>query len=46
MSNGKVMKIHLIAGLIKEKLYKISQYFPKPCNCFGRNVKVELDLPN
>ena len=35
-----------IAGLMKKTLYKMSQYFPKPHNCFGRNVKVELDLPN
>ena len=30
MSNGKVMIIHLIVGLIKKTLYKMSQYFPKP----------------
>ena len=30
MSNGKVMIIHLIAGKIKKKLHKMSQYFPEP----------------
>ena len=30
MSNGKVMIIHLIVGLIRKTLYKMSQYFPKP----------------
>ena len=29
MSNGKVMKIHLIAGLTKKSWYKMSQCFPK-----------------
>ena len=28
MSNGKVMIILLIVGLIKKALYKTSQYFP------------------
>ena len=28
MLNGKVMAIHLIVGLIKKALYKMSQYFP------------------
>ena len=27
-------------------LYKMSQYFAKPCEPFGRNTKVELDLSN
>ena len=32
-SNGKVMKTHLIVGLMKKiLLYKMS-YFPKPYNC-------------
>ena len=26
----KGFQIHLIAGLIKEMLYKMNQYFPKP----------------
>ena len=46
MSNGKAKIILLIAGFIKKTLRKIGQYFPKPYNCFGENVKVELDLSN
>ena len=46
MLNGRVMMIGLIVGLIKRTLYKMIQYFSKPCNRFGRNVKVELDLSN
>ena len=30
VSNGKVMIIHQIVGLIKKTLYKMSQYLPKP----------------
>ena len=30
MSNGKVIRVHLIFGLTKKTLYKMSQYFPKP----------------
>ena len=44
--NGKVIIIHLIAGLIKKILHNMSQYFPKPYNRFGGNVKAELDLSN
>ena len=44
MLNGKTMTILLIVGLIKTKLYKMSQYFPKPHKVFGETVKVELDL--
>ena len=40
------MIIHLIVGLMKKTLYKMSQYFPKPYETFGGNVKVELDLPS
>ena len=41
------MVICLIVGLIiKMLLYKMSQYFAKPCEPFGRNTKVELDLSN
>ena len=43
MSNGKDMIIHLIVGLIKKTLYKISQYFP-PYRSSGGDIKVELDL--
>ena len=43
MSNGKVLIIHLIAGLIKTTLYKMTQYFPKT---FGRDINVKVDLFN
>ena len=38
------MIIHLIVGLIKKALYKMSQYFPKPYKSFEGNVKFELDF--
>ena len=44
MTNGKAMIIFLVVKLIKNTLYKMSQYFPKPYRSFGGNVKVELDL--
>ena len=40
------MIIHLIVGLIKEMLYKMSQYFPKPNEPFGRDINVKVDLSN
>ena len=40
------MEILLIVGLIKKKLYKMSQYFPKPYEPFGGNINVEVDLSN
>ena len=40
MSNGNVMIILLIAGLIKNTLYKMTQYFPKPYRTFEGNVKL------
>ena len=46
MSNGKAMIICLIFGFIKKTLYKMSQYVPKKYDCFGGNVKIELDLSN
>ena len=46
MSNGKAMIILLIVGSVKKTLYRLSQYFPKPINRFGGNVKVDLDLSN
>ena len=46
MSNGKVMTIHLILGMIKKTLYKISQYFPKPYDSFGGDINVIVDLSN
>ena len=45
MSNGKAMIICLIAGQIKNMpLYKISQYFSKPYECFDGDISVKLDL--
>ena len=38
------MIIHLIAGLIKKTLYKISQSFPKPYEPFGGDINVTVDL--
>ena len=41
------MIIHLIVGLIKKTLYKMSQYFPKPYEPFGGDINVDLvDLSN
>ena len=46
MSNGMAMIIHLIAGLMKTTLYKMSQYFPKPFETFGGDISVKVDLSN
>ena len=43
MLNGKVIIIHLVAGLIKKTLHKMSQYFPEPS---GRDINVKVDLSN
>ena len=40
------MIIHLIVGLIKKTLYKMSQYFPKPYEPFGGDINVTADLSN
>ena len=40
--NGTVMKIHLIAGLIKKILYKMSQYFPKTYNLLEETLMLKL----
>ena len=40
------MTIHLIVGLIKKALYKMSQYFPKLFRSFGENINVKVDLSN
>ena len=37
---------HLIVGLIKKTLYKMSQYFPKPSEPFGGDLNVTVDLSN
>ena len=46
MLNGKVMTIHLIIGLIKKTLYKMSQYFPKPYELFRKNINIKVNLSN
>ena len=46
MSNGKVMIILLIVGLIKKTLSKMSEYFPKPYKIFGENINAKVDLSN
>ena len=40
------MIILLIAGLIKNTLYKMSQCFPKPYESFGGDINVKIDLSN
>ena len=40
------MIITLIVGSTKKTLYKMSQYFPKPYEPFGGNIKVRVDLSN
>ena len=44
--NGKAMINLLIVGLIKETLYKMSQYFPKTYKNFGGNIDFKVDLSN
>ena len=44
-SNGTSMIVLLIVGLIK-KIYKMSQYFPKPFRSLGGNINVKVDLSN
>ena len=45
--NGKVMIIPLTVKLIKKmSIYKMSQYSPKPFQCSGGNMNVELNLSN
>ena len=44
MLNRKDMIIHLVVGLIKKILYKMSQYFPKPYKPFGGDIIVKVDL--
>ena len=45
LSNGKVNIIHVIIGLIKILLYKMS-YFPEPYTRSKNKIKVELNLCN
>ena len=54
MLNGKVVVVHLIAGLIKKiwcdsigcNYIKMSQFFPKPYKQFGRGIRVKVDHSN
>ena len=46
MLNGKAMIILLIVGLVKKTLHKMSQYFPKSYNSFGRDINVKNNLSN
>ena len=46
MSNGKVIIIHFVVGLLKRTLHKMSKYFPKPYEPFGGDIKVKVDLSN
>ena len=46
MSNGKVLIIHVILGLMEEILwYKVS-YFPGPYDHSKNEIKVDLNLSN
>ena len=38
------MIIHSISGFTKKKLYKMSQYFPKPYESSGGDINVKVDL--
>ena len=40
------MIIHLIVGLIKKILYKMSKHFPKPYEPFGDDINAKVDLSN
>ena len=50
MSNGKIVIVHLITGLIKKTqcnsidCIKMSQYFSKPYKPFGGDINVKVDL--
>ena len=44
MSDGKTMIIHLISGLMKKKLYKMSQYFPNLYQFFWGDMNVKAGL--
>ena len=46
MLNGKAMIMHLIAGLNRETLYEMNQYFPEPYKHFGGDINVKVDLSN
>ena len=40
------MIVLLIVGLIKNTLYEMSQYLPKPYEPFGGDINVTVDLSN
>ena len=44
-SNGTSMIVILLVGLIK-KVYKMSQYFPKPFRSLGGSINVKVGLSN
>ena len=46
MSNGKPLIIHLIVGLIKKILYKMSQYCPKRYELSRGDINIKVDLYN
>ena len=46
MLNRKIIIIHSLVGLIKKRLYKMIQYFPKLYRTFGGNISVKVDLSN
>ena len=50
ISNGKIIIVHLIAGLIKKtqsnKCTNMRQYFPKPYETFSGDINVKVDLSN
>ena len=49
MSNGKVMIVHLLPGLIKRtqcNCINIKSYFPKLYESFGGDINVKVDLSN
>ena len=46
MLNGKIIITHLIVGLTKKSLYKMSKYFPKPYEPFGGDINVKVYLSN
>ena len=37
------MIVHLLVGLMKKILYKMSQCFPKPYERFGGDINVKVD---
>ena len=40
------MIVHIIGGLIKKILYKMSKYFRKPYEPFGGDINVNVALSN